>query len=602
VVARVVGLAILALTFGLFAGSPNRQVSDSHYSMLLSEHLYRTGSFALDPYFRRPLDPAKYPGLRDHGLPYQVHAHRGHVYYVYPPGSSILSIPFVATANALGVSAIGPHATYNARGEAAIQAVLAPALMAGLALLTFHQARLALPTAWSAVVALVTALGTPVWSSASRAVWSQTWGILLLAAALFLVTRAERSGRPVAAGALGTLLAWTCLVRPTFALSAGTLWLYLLSRDRRRAARVALGGLVWLGALLVYSWIHFGDVLPGYYRVGGPRFAGNVIEGLAGNLISPSRGVLVFVPVLLVVLCLAVRYRAFLSNPRLVLVAAAASGLHLIVVSAYRYWWAGHSFGPRFMMDVLPWLVLLGIYGLEARQRARATAPPARAGLRERTAAMAAALLCAVSVMVHGGGAIAEAPARWNQIPADVDQHPERLWQWTDSQALAFLRGLRGRVAAPGDAATFPRYVLGRRLDLAALETRSYLESGWSRPHGAGRFTLGRSARVLFSLAEPQPAALRFRMTAFLAPGKLDRQRVTIRVNEREVGRVTVTDSEPRTVSVDLQDELLRGNNILRLVLPDATRPAAVGLGADRRRLGAFVEWLEVAPSVRGSG
>ena len=183
---------ILILTFIVFVCSPNQQVLDSNYSMLLSEHLYRTGSCVLDDFFRRPLPAPKYPGSAAGRLPYQIREIAGHVVYFFPAGSAVLSIPFVAGMNALGISAIAGDQTYNAEDERRIQGWLAPLLMAVFSVLVFRSARLVLPAGWSALVA---ALGSQVWSTASRAVWSHTWGILLLATVLYLALRAETTGR-----------------------------------------------------------------------------------------------------------------------------------------------------------------------------------------------------------------------------------------------------------------------------------------------------------------------------------------------------------------------------------------------------------------------
>src|SRR5512135_2297199 len=89
-----VALAVFAATLALFALSPVRQFADSHYSLLLSESLLRDHTTRLDRFFVPPLDPARFPGLvaargddGHHwlpGLPYQLEASRGALYYRYP--------------------------------------------------------------------------------------------------------------------------------------------------------------------------------------------------------------------------------------------------------------------------------------------------------------------------------------------------------------------------------------------------------------------------------------------------------------------------------------------------------------------------------------
>ena len=70
--------------------------------------------------------------------------------------------------------------------------------------------------------------------------------------------------------------------------------------------------------------------------------------------------------------------------------------------------------------------------------RRRAGGPGAPAG-RTRRGWRAPAALVALSVLVNFRGASSPAVYRWNVDPVDVDQRPERLWDWRDPQ---FLRGL----------------------------------------------------------------------------------------------------------------------------------------------------------------
>ena len=140
------GIAIVIFTLAVFMISRVHQVTDSSYSMLLSQSLLDHGSFALDHY---TLPPA-----------YQLETINGHTYYRFPPGTSVLSTPFVFVLNRLGVSAANADGTYNPRGEMMIEAGLAALLMALLAGIFFFTARLLLPDRWSAVVALGGALGT----------------------------------------------------------------------------------------------------------------------------------------------------------------------------------------------------------------------------------------------------------------------------------------------------------------------------------------------------------------------------------------------------------------------------------------------------------
>ncbi|MEP6922770.1 MAG: hypothetical protein ABI967_16755 [bacterium] len=176
--ATALALAIFAFTLLVFLISHVHQVADSSYSVMLSQGLLDHGSFVLDSYALPRYDPTWHGYYFKNGPIYQLEVAGGHVYYHFPPGTSILSTPFVAVLNRFGVSAVNADGTYNPLGEAMIEVGLAALLMAILATVFFYTAMLLLPPRWSAVVALGGALGTQVYSTASRALWSDTWGIL----------------------------------------------------------------------------------------------------------------------------------------------------------------------------------------------------------------------------------------------------------------------------------------------------------------------------------------------------------------------------------------------------------------------------------------
>jgi hypothetical protein len=67
--------------------------------------------------------------------------------------------------------------------------------------------------------------------------------------------------------------------------------------------------------------------------------------------------------------------------------------------------------------------------------------------MRTRSRALVAlsSLAIAWSIGVHGIGAFCY-PSSWNQLPENVDQHHERLWDWRDTElSRCLIEALRGR-------------------------------------------------------------------------------------------------------------------------------------------------------------
>jgi hypothetical protein len=430
----VAGLAIFILTGSIFLASHVHQVADSRYSMLVSESLLHHRSFTLDHYVIPGLVPDQQiaPGF---GGIYQLDLIDGHIYYYFPPGSSVLSVPYVAIMNVLGVSASNADGTYSQRGDRLIQVSLAAILMAALSSLIFFTSRFLLPTGWSFLIAFGQAFGTQIWSTASRALWSDTWGILLLGFVVCMLLAQEAGRHRIRPMLLASLLAWSYFVRPTNSIPILGISIYLFLFYRPLFIRyVAVGGL-WLAAFVAYSWYHFGQVLPNYYlasRLDFHRFW----TSLAANLISPSRGLLVFVPVIIFVCYLLIRYAKALVSTRLMVLSLTIITAHLIIISAFPQWWAGHSFGPRFTTGLVPWFALLSILAVKARLVWHEKQIPKRPPTHFKVEMVLGAILLACSVAINLRGATDGRTALWNMKPIDVDEKPERVWDWSDPQFL----------------------------------------------------------------------------------------------------------------------------------------------------------------------
>jgi hypothetical protein len=433
---RAAGPAIFLVTFAIFYFSPNYQLADSNYSMLLSQNLLYHRSFALDSYKFDGITHTPGVGYVSAAPPYQLELVDGHVYYKFPPGSSILSLPYVALMNVFHLSASNADGTYNPVGEIKIQLGLATLLMASLATLFFYTSRLVLPTGWSVLVAVGGAFGTQIWSTASRALWSDTWGIFLLGFVILILLGHEIDKRPIRPILLATLLSWMYFVRPTNSISVVAITIYMLVFHRRSFWTYAGTGALWLAAFVIYSWSHYKQLLPPYYQANRLTFS-NFGVALAGNLFSPSRGLFIFVPVLIFVFYLLFRYRKDLPAPRLVVVALAIIIAHVIAISAFPHWWGGYSFGPRLSTGLVPWFVLLGMLGISAMRSGQNTRSPALSLKGVRVELAVGMVLLSLAVWINFRGANSLATWLWNSRPVSIDEHPERLWDWKHPQFLA---------------------------------------------------------------------------------------------------------------------------------------------------------------------
>jgi hypothetical protein len=134
---------------------------------------------------------------------------------------------------------------------------------------------------------------------------------------------------------------------------------------------ILLFGLPVLAALAVsgwYNWLRFGSPLTTGY-LPEERFATPFFEGLYGLTFSPGKGLFWYNPLFFAALA---AWPAFLRRHRAeaLLVAAVVSGTIAFYASWY-LWWAGHGWGPRFLVTILPFAILPLAPALEAASQRR---------------------------------------------------------------------------------------------------------------------------------------------------------------------------------------------------------------------------------------
>lgn len=426
-------LGILAVYFT----SPVVTVTDSRLTVPTALSIVREGDLDLD----------EYPGVVAPARSYDVVVRGDHRYGYFPYGPALLALPPVLVLEGLHRAGIGggTEALLEDRHGWVVEILVAGVVTATTAVVLQALTFLVLTgperrRKWrSTVVALGFAFGTSAWSTATRALWQHGPVMLFLALALLLAVRSRT--RPESVRWMGAPLAGAFFMRPTAALPAAFLTLWVARHRTRFLAAYLAGGVAVAVPFVAINLAAYGAVLPPYFLLG--RLSGSPAfgEALVGNLVSPSRGLLVFSPVLLLSgagVLVALRNRRFDA-----LDGAVAAGVvaHWLAISTYPHWWGGHSYGPRLFTDALPFLAYLSLPVVDA-------VPDGWTGegLWRRLAIAGSCLLLAVSVINHAQGAYVRAAWCWNARPVSVDERPARLWSWSDPQlTVGWRRLLSGR-------------------------------------------------------------------------------------------------------------------------------------------------------------
>ena len=245
--------------------------------------------------------------------------------------------------------------------------LVAACSVAGSAAFVFLIAGLYLDRGKAILVAITYALGTCVWSTSSQGLWQHGPTELYLAMSCYFLLRAPDGRRYAAVCGLATMLAIAC--RPTSAALGLVAAVVLARRDRRAfLGFIASGAIIGL-PLLVYGYTYSGSPLGleqameadkyAFWKTGiGSAWQFNIATNALGLLVSPSRGLLVFSPVLGFALAgiVPIWRKARYAELRPMSVALLLTAL---VQFSWFDWWGGWSYGYRPLVDTTVYLSIL---------------------------------------------------------------------------------------------------------------------------------------------------------------------------------------------------------------------------------------------------
>ena len=316
----------------------------------------------------------------------------GRPYNRYPIGASLVMLPLVWLGGAppAGTTPMA-HAMVLAASIAKVFAALSVALL--FVLLAVMSGRIGAALG----LALLFAFATPHYPIHGGAVWTHNIVLPLVLGTLLLLV--VRDGRWTWSAAIPLALAF--ITRPTTASVVLIVSAYVAYERPRAAPAFALVGLAIAGVFCTWSHWMYGSVLPPYYlgyqtaTSSGTKVNFWPTDALLGNLVSPQRGLFVFVPVFAFSLWGMVRaFRHGGRHATLLRALAILVVVHWVLISSAGWkWWAGWSYGPRNFMDVLPVFVVLLLPPSTASPRCpRAGArsccrwprSPSRGGVRRR--------------------------------------------------------------------------------------------------------------------------------------------------------------------------------------------------------------------------
>jgi len=289
-------------------------------------------------------------------------AYRGRNGSFYSPfgiAQSVWNIPFYLVgrevAARLGPRIGGPDTLVKA--AVALATVPAVALL-GWACFSLLLALGAAP-ARAVVTVLLLVLATPLWPY-SRFGFNQPLAALFLWCAV-LGAVAGANGRRGAFVLSGLSAGLALLTRHEMILPAAVIGSWIVVRSGSggwAAARSYLAGFapptaVWLAL----NWWRFGNPLEsGYLRDSTPGFGGAILEGAAGLLFSPYASIFLYCPI--AILSVAAMRALWRRDPAAAALFATLFFVCFALYASLGNWMGGRSYGPRYLVPLLPALVL----------------------------------------------------------------------------------------------------------------------------------------------------------------------------------------------------------------------------------------------------
>lgn len=419
--ALVQGTLLVALVFLVYLNTGSQQPisGDTIPAKLLPISILTEGDLDLDEFY----------DSISQGHRYCVIPQNGHWYSAYPIFPALTALPVYAAAAWLLPEGFETwRLTYSLPEGDILRHVprvlehYSAALIAALsAAVVWVVLRSALPGRTGLVMCLTLgyAFGTSVHSTASSALWMHGPSCLFLALSVYFLTR-TRHALTYALFAAGLCAGWAIACRPTNAIPAVLLGFWCILTYRWRAWRFVLGGAIIMSVVTGVNYAIYHQLFGGY---SGQTSLFRTFDPLAllTILFSPSRGLFLFSPFLLVITLAALL--ALKTTWRTLWAFCLYSAFALFLLyAAWGPWAGGHSFGPRLLTEAALLLVL--------------AAPMALHRIPARSVVITALLwgLTILSMHTHTMGAF-QGDRRWTLRKFQSEDFAA-IWNFRDSQLV----------------------------------------------------------------------------------------------------------------------------------------------------------------------
>jgi hypothetical protein len=340
---------------------------------------------------------------------------------------------------------------------------LAASLIASLSVVLFYQlSRIQFSQSIALFSSFCYGFATTMWAIGSQGLWQHGSTNLVLLAVMLCFAKANRNEPRLLLVNAGILSGFLYGIRPTNLVFLLVIVIYAIAIYRRQAVFLFLG----LSSLLIslgWNFYFFKNLTGGYstfrdtYWFSLEQFT----TTFAGLLLSPSRGLLIYSPILLLAIpgLVQIFRRWKQKDEKLLILLFLGCVVLFFQYCFFRIWWAGICYGPRFLTDTLPILGLSLNYAIAYSQK-------------PRDWLVSGLLIFSVSIQVIGVyGAnfwefIPTIPGYDTSIPDFSPEVKPKYWQVRDGQIERSARTVLFRITHPTMRSNYAAGFAGKVLQL----------------------------------------------------------------------------------------------------------------------------------------
>jgi hypothetical protein len=289
----------------------------------------------------------------DKEVPYFLQYRNGRLVSSYPVGAALTAVPFYLIPVLIGVS-------HGSLWIPLVEKISASSITLMSAFFLYLSLKQLTTQRTSIVVTGIYALCTSAFSISSQALWQHGPSQFFLALGLYFLIRGLReesfvpwSGFPLSA---------SIVCRPTDVLMVVPVLAYICLYRRKFLLWWLLCALPPALFLFGYNYMYFGAIFDSGYgtkvlQPNSTHWSGPFLYGFLGILVSPSKGLLTYSPVLLFAFWgIYLTWRK--NHDPLLKFISLGPILVLVLYGKWHFWWGGETYGPRLISDITPFLCL----------------------------------------------------------------------------------------------------------------------------------------------------------------------------------------------------------------------------------------------------